>query len=85
MKNSRNWKKSLSAVLAALLLTAAVPAVSAAEFSVSPVRSYSGKFTDVADKAWYYNDVADAYSLMASGKCGKVAVTFDDDDEPAEN
>ena len=50
--------KRSAAILTALLL--ALP-VSAAE--------YTGQFTDVPQTAWYYSDVADAYSHgLISGK-----------------
>lgn len=51
--------KNTAAVLAAVLL--ALPVFAAP--------SYNGQFTDVSSSAWYYSDVADAYSLgLINGK-----------------
>ncbi len=56
---NKNILKRSAAILTALLL--ALP-VCAAE-------TYSGQFTDVPQNAWYYSDVADAYSHgLISGK-----------------
>ena len=51
-----NCKKILASALAALFLAAPAGAYTAQ-------RSYNGEFRDVAANAWYYDEVASAYSL----------------------
>lgn len=49
--------------------TAAILASVLLALPVSAARTYTGQFTDVSSGAWYYNDVADAYSLgLINGK-----------------
>lgn len=57
-----NFKKILTGVLCAALLAASVSA-----YTVQ--RSYNGEFYDVSASAWYYDEVASAYSLgLINGK-----------------
>ncbi len=57
-----NLKKFLTGVLCAALL-----ATSAGAYTVQ--RTYNGEFSDVAANAWYYDEVASAYSLgLINGK-----------------
>ncbi|MGN1346386.1 MAG: S-layer homology domain-containing protein [Eubacteriales bacterium] len=65
-----NFKKFLTALVTAVLL-----ATSAGAYTAQ--RSYNGAFTDVAANAWYYDEVASAYSLGLIN--GKSASTFDPD------
>ena len=60
---SYRWKKVLCGLLSAAVLTAGAAAVPSPEDESPVLRSYTGQFTDVAYDAWYYNDVANAYSL----------------------
>lgn len=65
-----NCKKILASVLTAVLL-----ATSAGAYTAQ--RSYNGEFYDVSSGAWYYDEVASAYSLGLIN--GKSANTFDPD------
>lgn len=64
------FKKIIVSVLASLLLATTVGAYTTA-------RTYNGEFTDVSTSAWYYDEVASAYSLGLIN--GKNANTFDPD------
>jgi len=65
-----NCKKILVSVLTAVLLSTSVGAYTAQ-------RSYNGEFYDVSSGAWYYDEVASAYSLGLIS--GKSANSFDPD------
>lgn len=65
-----NCKKILASVLTALLLVTPAGAYTAQ-------RSYNGEFKDVASNAWYYDEVASAYSLGLIS--GTTASTFEPD------
>ena len=65
-----NCKKILAAALTAVLLAAPAGAYTAQ-------RSYNGEFYDVSSSAWYYDEVASAYSLGLIS--GKSANSFDPD------
>lgn len=63
-------KKILASVICAVLLATSVGAYTAQ-------RTYNGEFYDVSSSAWYYGNVANAYSLGLIN--GKSANTFDPD------
>ena len=65
-----NFKKFLASALAALFLVTPAGAYTAQ-------RSYNGEFADVAANAWYYDEVASAYSLGLIS--GTSARTFEPD------
>ncbi len=65
-----NCKKILASVLAALFLVTPAGAYTAQ-------RSYNGEFRDVAANAWYYDEVASAYSLGLIN--GMTASAFEPD------
>lgn len=65
-----NCKKILASALTALLLVTPAGAYTAQ-------RSYNGEFRDVAANAWYYDEVASAYSLGLIS--GTSASTFEPD------
>lgn len=69
------YQKFLASALTAVLLTAPLGAPVGA-YAVQ--RTYSGEFTDVAASAWYYDEVASAYSLGLIN--GKSASSFKPDD-----
>lgn len=70
-----NFKKILTGTLCAVLLAAAA-SVSAGAYTAQ--RSYNGEFYDVSTSAWYYDEVASAYSLGLIN--GKSANSFNPDD-----
>lgn len=60
--NHKKYNKILASALTAVLLTTSVGAYTAQ-------RSYNGEFYDVSANAWYYDEVASAYSLgLINGK-----------------
>ncbi len=70
-------KKIFITILAAVLLAFAVSAVEINTGAYRIQRTYNGEFTDVPQSAWYYNEVASAYSLGLID--GVSATTFDAD------
>ncbi len=69
------YQKFLASALTAVLLAAPLGAPVSA---YTTQRTYNGEFTDVAASAWYYDEVASAYSLGLIN--GKNANSFKPDD-----
>ena len=70
-------KRFCALVLAVVALLASLPAMAAGGGSMgnfTPIRSYDGRFTDVAESSWYYNNIAYLYELGLTD--GQTASSF---------
>ena len=59
-------KRFCALVLCAVVLLGSLPALAAGDLLIgglSPVRAYDGRFDDVAQNSWYYDNVACLYEL----------------------
>ena len=70
-------KRFCALVLAVVALLASLPAMAAGGGSMgnfTPIRSYDGRFTDVAESSWYYDNIAYLYELGLTD--GQTASSF---------
>ena len=69
-------KRFCALVIAVVALLASLPAMAAGGSmgNFTPIRSYDGRFTDVAESSWYYDNIAYLYELGLTD--GQTASSF---------